>query len=100
MRGAVDERAEEHQQPRHHEERGQQRIGDGFDQADGHVGAELELHEQHRNHAADRGEAARADLRDGLAERGDDGLADGEEAVLFLEVVAEDDRVVDGEGKL
>ena len=68
VRGAVDERAEEHQQPRHHKKRRQQREGDGLNEADGHVRAELELHEQHRDHAADRGEAARADLRDGLAD--------------------------------
>ena len=50
----------------HHDERGQQRIGDGFDQADGHIRAKAELHEQHGDQAADRGQAARADLRDGL----------------------------------
>ena len=66
MSGLVDQRAEEHQQSRHHDERGQQRIGDGLDQADGHIRAKAELHEQHGDQAADRGQAARADLRDGL----------------------------------
>ena len=97
---AVDERAEEHQKARHHDKRREQREENGFDEAQGHIGAELELHEQHGHKAADGRQAARADLRDGLAQRDDDGLAQRQELVLLLEPVAEDDGVVDRQCQL
>ena len=100
MLRAVDERAKEHQKPRHDDERREQREHDRFDEAEGHIGSELELHEEHGDKATDGREAARADLGDGFAQRDDDGLAQGQELVLFLEAVAEDDGIVDGERKL
>ena len=100
MLRAVDERAEEHQKPRHHDERGEQRKENGFDEAQRHIGAELELHEEHGDQTADGRERAGADLGDGLAQRHNDRLAQGQGAVLLLEAVAKDDGVVDGERQL
>ena len=97
---AVNERAEEHQKPRHHDERGEQRKENGFDKAQRHVGAELELHEKHCNETADGRQAARADLGNGLAQRDDNGFAQRQQPVFLLEAVAEDDGIVDGERQL
>ena len=96
----VNQRSEEHQKPRHHDERRQKRKSDRFDQADCHIGTELELHEQHRDQTADGGKTARANLRNRLAERQNDRLADGKRLMFFFKAVAEDDRVVDGKTQL
>ena len=98
--GLVDKRAEEHQQARHDNERREQREENGFDEAQRHIGAELELHEEHGDQTADGRERAGADLGDGLAQRHNDRLAQGQGAVLLLEAVAKDDGVVDGECQL
>lgn len=98
--GLVDKRAEEHQQARHDNERREQREENGFDEAQRHIGAELELHEEHGDQTADGRERAGADLGDGLAQRHNDRLAQRQGAVLLLEAVAEDDGVVDGERQL
>ena len=100
MAGLVDKRAEEHQQARHDNERREQREENGFDEAQRHIGAELELHEEHGDQTADGRERTGADLGDGLAQRHNDRLAQGQGAVLLLEAVAKDDGVVDGERQL
>ena len=100
MASLVDKRAEEHQQARHDNERREQREENGFDEAQRHIGAELELHEEHGNQTADGRERAGADLGDGLAQRHNDRLAQGQGAMLLLEAVAKDDGVVDGERQL
>ena len=64
--GLIHEVAEDHQEARHHQENGEQGEQDGLDQADGHIRAQLELHEHHGDQAADGGQAARPDLRDRL----------------------------------
>ena len=97
---AVDQRAEKHQKAWHHDERRQQREENGFDEAQRHIGTELELHEEHRDKAADGREAARTDLGDRLAQRDDDGLTQRQQPVLFFKSVAEDDGVVDGQRQL
>ena len=96
----VDEGAEQHQKARHHHEGGQQREQDGFDEAQGHIGAQLELHEQHGHQTADGGQAAGADLGDGFAQGDDDGLPQVQQPVFLLEAVAEDDGVVDRQRQL
>ena len=100
VRRPVDERAEQHQQARHHHEGGKQREQNGFNEAQGHVRAKSELHEQHGHQTADGGQAAGADLRDGLAQGHDHRLPQRQQTVLLLEAVAEDDGVVDGQRQL
>ena len=97
MLRTVDQRAEEHQKAGHHDERREQREQDRLDEAQRHIGAELELHEQHRHKAADGRETARTDLGDRLAQRDDDGLTQRQQPVLLFKSVAEDDGVVDGQ---
>ena len=84
----------QHQQARHDNKYRQQCIEDGLDQADAHVRADLELHEEHGAQAADGGEGTGTDLRDGLAERCDGGFPGGQCLVLLLEAIAENDGVV------
>jgi len=98
--GLFDQRTKEHQQARHHQEGGQQGEGNGLDKTDGHIRAKLELHEQHGHQAADRGQAAGADFRDGLGQSRNNGLPDGQQPVFFLEPVAENDGIVNGQGQL
>ena len=97
MLRAVDQRAEKHQKAGHHDERCEQRKQDRLDEAKRHIGAELELHEEHRDKAADGREAARTDFGDRLAQRDDDGLTQRQQPVLLFKSVAEDDGVVDGQ---
>ena len=92
--------AHEHQQARHHRKHGEQGEEDRLDEADGHIGAELKLHEHHGDQAADGGEARRADLRDGLGQRDDHRIAQVVGLVLLLEAVAVDDRIVQRQGQL
>ena len=100
MLRAVDQRAEKHQKAWHHDERREQREQNRLDEAQRHIGAELELHEQHCHKAADGREAARTDLGNRLAQRNDDGLAQRQQPVLLFKSVAEDDGVVDGQRQL
>ena len=92
--------AEEHQKARHEEEHREQREENGLDQADAEVKAQTELHKEHRDQAADRRQAAAADLRHGLAQSDNDGLAGGKLFVLFFIAVAENDRVIHRQGQL
>ena len=98
--GPVHQGAEQHQQSGHHHKHRQQGEQDGFDEADGHVGADAELHEHHGHQSANGGEGAGADLRDGLAQCHDGGLPNGQGLVLILESVAEDDGVIQGQRQL
>ena len=100
MPRGVDLLAEEHQKARHEEEHREQREENGLDEADAEVEAQPELHKQHRDEAADGREAAAADLRHSLAQRDNNGLADGKLFVLLLIAVAENDRVVYGQRQL
>ena len=91
---------EEHQKAGHEDEHGKQGEKDRLDEADAHVRAKAELHEDHRHQTAHRGEAAGADFRDALAQRLDDRLAQRQGLVLLLESVAQDHRVVQRQRQL
>ena len=96
----VDERPEENQQTRHHNERRQKREANRLNEANGHIRTEPELHEEHRDQAADGGKRACADFRNGFTQRENDRLADGKRLMLLFKAVAEDDGVVDGQRQL
>ena len=98
--GLIHVGSEEHQQAGHDHEHREHRKEDGLDEADGHIGADAELHEQHSHKAADGGQGAGADLGDALAQGLDDGLLQRHGLVFFLEVVAEDDSVVQRQRQL
>ena len=96
----VNKRPKENQQARHHNERRQKCEANRLNEADGHIRAESELHEEHRDQAADGGKRARADFRNGFTQRENDRLADGKRLMLLFKAVAEDDGVVDGKRQL
>ena len=98
--GLIHVGSEEHQQAGHDHEHREHRKEDGLDEADGHIRADAELHEQHSHKAADGGQGAGADLGDALAQGLDDGLLQRHGLVFFLEVVAEDDGVVQRQRQL
>ena len=101
MLGFLHPRPEEHQEAGHEHKHGKQGKQHGFNQVDGHIRADLELHEHHGDQAADGGQAAGADFRNALAQGGDGRLPDGQTVLpLLLEPVAQNDRVVQGQRQL
>ena len=98
--GFVHQRAKQHQIPGHKYEHGQQGKHNCLDQAQGHVGADLKLHEQHGRQAADGGHAAGADLRDAFAQSGDHRLPNGQLLPFLFIAVAQNHRIVQGQCQL
>ena len=92
--------AKQHQQAGHDHKDRQHGEEDGLDEADAHICADLELHEQHSHQTADGGQRAGADLGDAFGGGLDDGLLQLKTLLFLLEVVAEDDGVVQRKGQL
>ena len=96
----VHQRSEEHEQTRHDEENRAQREEYRLDQADSHIRAYLELHEQHGDETADGRQARRSYLRDALGERLYDRLAQLMSLSFLLIPVDEDDGIVQRQRQL
>ena len=92
--------AKDHQKARHDEEHRQNGVGDGLDEADGHIRADLELHEHHGHQTAHGGQTAGRDLRDALGQRFNDRFLQRQGLVFLTEVVGEDDGVVQRQRQL
>ena len=98
--GPIHQRTEQHQKSRHHNKNRQECKQDRFNETNRHIRADAELHKHHGDQSADGGQAARANLRDCLAQRHNHRLANRKKLVLLLVPVAENDGVVKRQSQL
>ena len=96
----VDQSGEHHQQSRHQAEHRKQADENRLDEHEAHVRAQLILHKGEGKQPGNGGKAAAGNFGDGLAQRGNSGLARLLIGLLLGEAVAEDDRIVDCQRQL
>jgi len=99
--GLFDAPVEKHQQTGHEQKHRQHGADNALGQDDTHVEADAELHQHQGHQAGDSGEGGGGDLHDGLAQGGNVRLSGVQTVVPLLHIaVAEDNGVIDGQGKL